>query len=80
MVRTRQDKIGFSTPEDEWFRGPLRELMSDVLCSASFQARPYFDADRVRYAVRAPLPQGDQHQRLHLALGEPGAVAEALCR
>jgi len=24
MVRKRRDKLGFSTPETEWFRGPLR--------------------------------------------------------
>jgi asparagine synthase (glutamine-hydrolysing) len=27
MVRHRRDKIGFSTPEDAWFRGPLRDLV-----------------------------------------------------
>jgi asparagine synthase (glutamine-hydrolysing) len=28
MVRNRRDKLGFTTPEEEWFRGPLRELVS----------------------------------------------------
>jgi asparagine synthase (glutamine-hydrolysing) len=27
MVRNRRDKLGFSTPEEEWFRGPLREAV-----------------------------------------------------
>lgn len=27
MVRNRRDKLGFTTPEEEWFRGPLRELV-----------------------------------------------------
>ncbi len=47
-VRTRPDKIGFSTPEDEWFRGPLRELIWDVLSSSRFQARPYFDGVQIK--------------------------------
>lgn len=47
-VRMRQDKIGFSTPEDEWFRGPLREFVWDVLTSSSFKARPYFDTSRIQ--------------------------------
>lgn len=47
-VRTRPDKIGFSTPEDEWFRGPLRELVDGVLSSSSFQARPYFDGQQIQ--------------------------------
>jgi len=28
-VRQRRDKLGFATPEQAWFRGPLRNLMSD---------------------------------------------------
>jgi asparagine synthase (glutamine-hydrolysing) len=27
MVRNRRDKLGFATPEEEWFRGPLREAV-----------------------------------------------------
>jgi asparagine synthase (glutamine-hydrolysing) len=27
MVCNRRDKLGFTTPEEEWFRGPLRELV-----------------------------------------------------
>jgi asparagine synthase (glutamine-hydrolysing) len=26
-VRNRRDKLGFATPEEEWFRGPLREMV-----------------------------------------------------
>jgi asparagine synthase (glutamine-hydrolysing) len=29
MVRDRRDKIGFATPEQNWFRGPLRRLAND---------------------------------------------------
>jgi asparagine synthase (glutamine-hydrolysing) len=27
LVRSRRDKLGFATPEEEWFRGPLREAV-----------------------------------------------------
>ena len=27
VVRNRRDKLGFATPEETWFRGPLRELV-----------------------------------------------------
>jgi asparagine synthase (glutamine-hydrolysing) len=27
IVRNRRDKLGFTTPEEEWFRGPLREMV-----------------------------------------------------
>jgi asparagine synthase (glutamine-hydrolysing) len=26
-VRNRRDKLGFATPEEDWFRGPLREVV-----------------------------------------------------
>ena len=29
MVRNRQDKLGFATPEQVWFRGPLRQPLLD---------------------------------------------------
>lgn len=30
-VRNRHDKLGFATPEQSWFRGPLRRLVEDGL-------------------------------------------------
>ena len=38
-VRQRRDKLGFSTPEQEWFRGPLRGLMQDGI-EASLRRYP----------------------------------------
>ena len=29
MVRDRRDKLGFATPEQIWFRGPLRDLVTE---------------------------------------------------
>jgi asparagine synthase (glutamine-hydrolysing) len=39
-IRLRKDKIGFLTPEDEWFRGEkFRRLVTDILSSESFRDR-----------------------------------------
>ncbi len=43
-VRQRRDKIGFLTPEAEWFRGPrFREYLFDLLRSPEFASRGLFD-------------------------------------
>lgn len=55
-VRTRQDKMGFVTPEDVWFRGPLRGEIKKILASKSFGIRKYFNQDRV-------LEEFDRHIR-----------------
>ena len=47
-VAKRRDKIGFSTPEDVWFRRDLRDEISEIIESQSFGERPYFDMRRVR--------------------------------
>jgi asparagine synthase (glutamine-hydrolysing) len=54
-VLDRRDKIGFSTPEDTWFRGPLRAVVEEVLDAASFQARPWFRAADARKVYAAHL-------------------------
>ncbi|MGE5343009.1 MAG: asparagine synthase (glutamine-hydrolyzing) [Candidatus Omnitrophota bacterium] len=39
-IRMRQDKIGFDTPWEKWFKSPLfRELIFDLLHSARFRQR-----------------------------------------
>jgi asparagine synthase (glutamine-hydrolysing) len=44
IIRNRKDKIGFVTSEDEWFRlPPLKDFISDILHSTSFQQRGYID-------------------------------------
>ena len=47
-VRMRQSKIGFSTPQDEWFRDELRDFIESTIRSESFATRPFFQPDRVR--------------------------------
>ncbi|GAB6284247.1 MAG: asparagine synthase (glutamine-hydrolyzing) [Methanoregula sp.] len=44
-IRCRMDKMGFVTPEQVWMREALRPFMLEILSSARFKARPYWDAD-----------------------------------
>jgi len=54
-VRTRQDKIGFSTPEDEWFRNELRAFTEEIIRSKSFCERPYFVESKIGIAFESHI-------------------------
>ena len=41
------DKMGFVTPEEIWMKEALRPFVLEVISSAEFHARPYWDADAV---------------------------------
>lgn len=43
-IRTRQDKIGFGTPEDEWFRAKFFvDFVNDLINSEKFKSRGIID-------------------------------------
>jgi asparagine synthase (glutamine-hydrolysing) len=44
-------KMGFGVPLDQWFRGPLRELVHDSLLGKKFLERGIVSPDFVRYLV-----------------------------
>ena len=46
-ILTRQDKIGFATPEETWMKDILSPQMKSVFCSKQFAGRPYFDQEKV---------------------------------
>ncbi|PKO22877.1 MAG: asparagine synthase (glutamine-hydrolyzing) [Chloroflexi bacterium HGW-Chloroflexi-1] len=46
-VRTRHDKIGFSTPQDTWLRGELAPWLREVFTSPEFRGRPYWSPEAV---------------------------------
>ncbi len=46
-VRLRQDKLGFSTPQDVWLREALAPWAREIVTSPEFRGRPYFRADAV---------------------------------
>ena len=44
-ILNRRDKIGFETPQDEWFKEPVwKSLISDILKSSSFTERGIVDS------------------------------------
>lgn len=48
-IRKRQDKIGYLTPEDEWFRtGRWQEFIWEILKSPSFAGREIFNVEKVQ--------------------------------
>ncbi len=54
VVNRRRDKIGFTTPEDSWFRRIKNEVYQ-TFASPSFGARPYFDQPAVVRAFQRYL-------------------------
>lgn len=52
-ITDRQDKIGFSTPEGDWFRTTLSNEVAEVINSQRFQQRPYFNVARVKEELEA---------------------------
>lgn len=48
-IRMRKDKVGFSTPESDWFKnGKLQAIIADVIESESFRGRGYFDVKQCK--------------------------------
>ncbi len=52
VVRTRSDKMGFSTPQDRWLRGELRPELEQIFGAQAFKQRGYWDARKVTKAYR----------------------------
>lgn len=50
----RKDKVGFSTPESDWFKNrKLQALLADVVESKSFSERGYFDVKQCKREFQA---------------------------
>lgn len=48
-IRTRKDKIGFGTPQDEWFRTPMfQAYISELIHSPEFASRGLMDVKKVK--------------------------------
>ena len=54
MISNRRNKIGFTTPEAEWF-GHMKEKIYEIFLSSSFGDRPYWNQDAVIYAFEELL-------------------------
>jgi asparagine synthase (glutamine-hydrolysing) len=54
----RHDKVGFSTPEETWFRTSLRDVVERTIASRSFRGRPWLRHEEVDATWRRFL-EGD---------------------
>jgi asparagine synthase (glutamine-hydrolysing) len=62
-ITRRRNKIGFTTPQNEWFH-ELREQIYAVFLSQSFASRPYFDRTEVLSAFEAWLSGTGGHDSM----------------
>jgi asparagine synthase (glutamine-hydrolysing) len=72
-IRLRKDKIGFSTPEEEWFKDKnLLDLLSEVAYSESFKSRGYFNVKKCQSQIedfrRTKKGTNDFWKWMHLEL------------
>jgi asparagine synthase (glutamine-hydrolysing) len=51
-VRNRMDKIGFVTPEADWFKTALRDPIHEIFNSKSFSERGIFNISHVHKAFQ----------------------------
>ncbi|WP_369044626.1 asparagine synthase (glutamine-hydrolyzing) [Sinomonas sp. P10A9] len=54
MISNRRNKIGFTTPEAEWFK-LMKERLYKIFMSNSFYSRPYWDREQVLTAFEEYL-------------------------
>ena len=47
-IRLKRRKIGFNAPIVEWFRGPLKNWMLDIMSSKEFQKNDLFDGAKIQ--------------------------------
>ena len=47
-VRLKRRKIGFNAPIVEWFRGPLKNWMLEIMDSEEFQKSTLFDGKEIK--------------------------------
>jgi asparagine synthase (glutamine-hydrolysing) len=53
-IRMRKDKVGFSTPESDWFKNvKLKELLADVIESDKFKERGYFNVKQCKKELKS---------------------------
>jgi asparagine synthase (glutamine-hydrolysing) len=55
-IRLRRDKIGFDTPQDEWFRSPeFQSLVYEILNSSSFRNRGMINVEAAKTMYKCHL-------------------------
>lgn len=55
-IRLRQDKVGFGTPQDDWFReDEMSDFIWNIIRSKSFDNRGFFDVKQVHHKFNKHL-------------------------
>ena len=54
-------KMGFGVPVGEWFRGPLKPLLSDALLSDECVSSSYLDRSRVKTMIEDHIARRADH-------------------
>jgi asparagine synthase (glutamine-hydrolysing) len=55
-IRTRKDKMGFGTPQGEWFRDELfQKLIKGIIMSESFRNRGVIDPEKAMVLYKKHL-------------------------
>ncbi|MDQ1653679.1 MAG: hypothetical protein QOI35_2879 [Cryptosporangiaceae bacterium] len=77
LVNRRRNKIGFTTPEDEWFTS-MAGYIRAVFAGESFGERPYFDQAAVLAAFDRFRRRSQHRDDDVLAHAERGALAQGV--
>jgi len=63
-IRMRRDKVGFETPEDEWFRTPVfQSYITNLIHSGAFANRGVMDVKKVRALYQKHLAREGNYSR-----------------
>ncbi|MCB9284858.1 MAG: asparagine synthase (glutamine-hydrolyzing) [Lewinellaceae bacterium] len=63
-IRMRRDKVGFETPEDEWFRTPLfQKYITELFGSTAFASRGVVDVKKVQEMYQKHLNRQGNYSR-----------------
>ena len=57
-------KIGFRVPFNEWFRGPLRDFLRDLLTSSTSQIAGICEPEVLQHFVREHIEGSQNHERI----------------
>jgi len=61
-ICNRIDKIGFATPQDQWFRTPdFKKYISELIKSQSFKVKKIWDVDSIQRMYKAHLSGTANH-------------------
>jgi len=64
QIRMRRDKVGFETPEAEWFRTPLfQKYITDIFSSPAFESRGLVAPEKVREMYHKHLAREGNYSR-----------------